>query len=76
MKIRVLLFYLDPRKCNKDNPDPSLLFGASRIIRRQSDSCFLVPLLAPPRHWRELKKVAHVAVALKQKNDAVAVAGN
>ena len=25
------------------------------------------PLLSPPRHWRELKKVAHVAVALKQK---------
>ena len=25
----------------------------------------LAPLLAPPRHWRELKKVAHVAVARK-----------
>ena len=27
----------------------------------------LAPLLAPPRHWRELRKVANVAVALKQK---------
>ena len=27
----------------------------------------LAPLLAPPRHWRELRKVATVAVALKQK---------
>ena len=25
----------------------------------------LAPLLAPPRHWWKLKKVAHVAVALK-----------
>ena len=33
------------------------------------------PLLAPLRHWRELRKVAHVAVALKKKNNnAVAVA--
>ena len=27
----------------------------------------LASLLAPPRHWRELKKEAHVAVVLKQK---------
>ena len=28
----------------------------------------LAPLLAPPRHWLKLKKVAHVAaVVLKQK---------
>ena len=30
-------------------------------------TCTTFSATAPPRHWRELKKVAHVAVALKQK---------
>ena len=44
-----------------------------------TDDIFLAVLgtCATFSHWRELKKVAHVAVAIKQKNNgAVAVARN
>ena len=45
-------------------------------VDNAKEQCWaLAPLLAPPRHWRELNKVAHVAVAQKlKKNGAVAVA--
>ena len=44
-----------------------VLFSPEEGLARIKQCWALAPLLAPPRHWRELKKVAYVAVALKQK---------
>ena len=44
-----------------------MFFSPEEGLARIKQCWALAPLFAPPRHWRELKKVANVAVALKQK---------
>ena len=42
-----------------------LIIIGTPILYKNLQCWALAPLLAPPRHWRELKKVVHVAVTLK-----------